>query len=278
MLAKTDNTNIRISFGGWSLILNWECNKEELHVNDPIMGTTFGISDFGKIPENKFVRIEWLIKLDKTELIIEGKHIYTFEYKNPPEHAIQDKIRVCSAYGSTLTVKSIEVTNNNIIEAVDLSKITLLENKYYMEKNELVIYSNDDRYAVATVENFTLPLKIDLCAKIACNNLRLYYHGGNIVLNWECNRNYIIHNDVTGRWFEPYPYGGYIEPNVYHDVSWILHRDFTAIIVDGTVRFYSEEYPYMQVLKNEFINDTIRLATCWGGTMTVKRLTVSELK
>ena len=278
VLAKTDNTNIRLCFGGWSLIFNWECKKTELRVSDPVMSTTFGISDFGKVPENEFVRIEWLIHRDKSELFVEGKRIYSFEYKNPPEYAFRSKIGVCSAYNSTLTVKSIEVTQNNTIEVLDISKMTLLESQYYMENNELIIFSTDDRYAVSTAESFTLPLKIDLCAKIAHNNMRLYYRGGQVVFNWECDRNYIIYNDITGRWFDPYPYGGFIEPNVYHDVSWILHRDFTAVIVDGAVRFYSEDYPYMRVLQNETINDTIRLASCFGGTMTVKKLDISELK
>ena len=278
-VVKTDNTNIRLRFGEWSVIFNWECKKKELRAYDPILSASFGISDFGKVPENKFVRIEWIIDRNEAELFVEGKRIYAFEYHNPPHCDAKHKIGVCSAYNSTLTVKSIEVTQNNVVEALDLSKMTLLENAHYMENGELVIFTTDDRYAVSSIEKFTLPLKIDLRAKITNANMRLYYHAGCLGLNWECDFNHIICDDVTGgKKFMPFTYGGYIKPGVYHDVSWILHRNYIAVVVDGFVRFYSEDFPYMRAIQKECISDTIRLASCYNSIMTVNRLAVSELE
>jgi len=79
-----------------------------------------------------------------------------------------------------------------------------------------------------------------------------------------------------------HPYKGLVWIDHYMDISWIIHRDFMAVIVDGgcpypeRVRHFGINYPYMNI--SDFSPGQIRFGTGKGSTITVEKLTVSELE
>lgn len=115
MTAQTNNTNIRLMFGPGGLIFNWECNKGQLRVHDPSIGKGYGDSGAGLVPTNTDVTIHWLMTRKGMWVYVDGQlrhyskdYPYTESLRN--QQQIRYPIRVSSAFGSTVTLKSLTVT------------------------------------------------------------------------------------------------------------------------------------------------------------------------
>ncbi|XEC96759.1 Ig domain-containing protein [Paenibacillus tarimensis] len=120
LTAKTDSTNIRLKYGSGQVILNWECNMNELRVHDPIIGTQYGIAGKGKIPRNEFVHISWIIDHRYMLLLVDGE-VRLFRENEPYMELIKAGISelpecmvgVAPAWGSVITVKEINISKWN---------------------------------------------------------------------------------------------------------------------------------------------------------------------
>ncbi|HBL84784.1 MAG: hypothetical protein A2Y17_01660 [Clostridiales bacterium GWF2_38_85] len=114
--AMTDSTNIRLFFNRGEVIFNWECNPCELRVHDIISGNAYGFENTGSVATNEFVDIIWIIGKDKTEIyvndelrLISSDFEYISELKKFPSLKIRSTVKVASAWGSTVTLKSLEI-------------------------------------------------------------------------------------------------------------------------------------------------------------------------
>jgi hypothetical protein len=100
-----------------------------------------------------------------------------------------------------------------------------------------------------------------------------------LILNWECNKQELrVHDPVNG---QPMGFnGGYVEENREHDISWIITRDFMAVIVDGEVRHYRKGYDYIRFIKEEALNikSPVGVCSCWGSKVSVSKMIISELE
>lgn len=114
--AKTDSTNIRLYYKEGRVILNWEVRKDELRVHDMLTGRGYGYYGTGRVPENEYVDITWII--DRTEmLLIVNEELRHYEDSYPymesravsQNKQISEPVRISSALGSTVTVKSLKV-------------------------------------------------------------------------------------------------------------------------------------------------------------------------
>ena len=116
--AKTDSTSIRMRYKKSILILNWCGGIDELRIYDiftPDVGK--GYANRGRIPVDEFVDIEWIIGRKVMAVRVNGglrhvgcDHSYIKAYANDPDFSIETTISVEPAWGSTVTVESLEIT------------------------------------------------------------------------------------------------------------------------------------------------------------------------
>jgi len=115
--AKTNSSNIRLHYKDGKVILNWEINKDDLKIHDILTGRGFGYYGFGRIPENEYVDITWVIDKNETLLLVneELRHIdddypYMSARAIISNKKICEPVRISAAWGSTVTIKSLKVT------------------------------------------------------------------------------------------------------------------------------------------------------------------------
>lgn len=117
LTAKTDSTNIRLKYGTGQIILNWECNMDELRVHDPIIGSHYGIAGRGKISENEFIHISWIIDHRYMLLLVEGE-VRLFSENEQYMELIKAGITelppcfvgVSPAWGSVITIREMNIS------------------------------------------------------------------------------------------------------------------------------------------------------------------------
>lgn len=143
----------------------------------------------------------------------------------------------------------------------------------------LAITCPDDSGVAIIPGNFSIPVKIDLTAKTDSTNIRLKCGSGQVILNWECNQNELrIHDPIIGN---QYGVGdqGKIPSNEFIQISWIIDHNYMLLLVNGEVRLFSENEPYIQ-LKHAGISNLpemlVSVAAAWGSVVTVKELNVTE--
>jgi hypothetical protein len=102
--AKTDDTNLRLSYAADQLIFNWEVDRGELVVNG---GPAKNVhkKGAGLIPAKKYVVIRWVVTKTGQSIYVDDQ----LRYEHQGDYsAINKPVTVFSA-GSELTVKSIQV-------------------------------------------------------------------------------------------------------------------------------------------------------------------------
>lgn len=103
--AKTDSTNLRLSYAADQVIFNWEQNKHELRLDG---GPAHGLhkAGAGLIPVNQYVKIRWIVLPNKQEIYVDDQLRYTHE---GDYSKINKRVSVFCAQGSIVLVKSIKV-------------------------------------------------------------------------------------------------------------------------------------------------------------------------
>ena len=105
VVAKTDSTNLRLSYAADQIIFNWEDDKTQLRVDGgPADGQHQ--AGVGFIPPNKFVTIRWKITPTQQIIYVDGqiRFIHSGDYSQ-----INRYVSVFPANGSTVTLKSVTV-------------------------------------------------------------------------------------------------------------------------------------------------------------------------
>lgn len=163
----------------------------------------------------------------------------------------------------------------------DIQKLVPIGNVTLKETSDgLEIFCAEDTGTALLPETFPIPARINVTAKTNSTNIRLRFGSGQVILNWECNRSELrIHDPLLGT-----PYGvdekGKIPKHEYVDISWIIGLDYMALLVNGEVRLFSENEPYMQLarLGADLPSSLAGIAAAWGSTVTVKKFEVVEWK
>jgi hypothetical protein len=102
--AKTDSTNLRISYAANELIFNWELGPELRVGGGPAAGQHK--AGAGLIPTNKYVTISWVVTPKQQSVYVDGQ--LRFEHAGDYSK-IDNPVRVFPAHGSEVTVKTIKV-------------------------------------------------------------------------------------------------------------------------------------------------------------------------
>lgn len=103
--AKTDSTNLRLSYAANEMIFNWEGGKTQLRIGGgPANGQHK--AGAGLIPTNKYVTIRWVVLPNQQSIYVDGK--LRFEHTGDYSK-IDNPVSVFPSHGSEVTVKTIKV-------------------------------------------------------------------------------------------------------------------------------------------------------------------------
>ncbi|MDF2721014.1 MAG: hypothetical protein K0Q59_689 [Paenibacillus sp.] len=162
----------------------------------------------------------------------------------------------------------------------DLEMLEPRGNVQMSKSNEgiTVTCPRDDGFVVAP-GTYSVPLKIDLVAKTDSTNIRLKYGKGAVILNWECNDNELrVHDPVKDKYNNGVVGKGKIPVNEFVNISWIMDHDYMVLLVNGEVRLFRQNQPYMK-LKDEgipFPELEVGVASAMGSVVTIKQLNIAE--
>lgn len=192
--------------------------------------------------------------------------------------------------GANNPVKTLDIDGNRFGDCLNIKQINKIDLRSMhksgdlsvrFNKDELILYQLGQEGKYITAESFELPLRIDLIAKTDSGNIRMYYNSAGLVFNWGMSPSTLLTHDVLVPEHTPIYGVGYIPPNEYAEITWILEREYAAVIVNGQTRLYKTDFYYIEQLKKEpalQLCFPINLNTAFGAEVTVKELTVYELK
>jgi hypothetical protein len=122
--------------------------------------------------------------------------------------------------------------------------------------------------AAITPRTYRAPFTLRAVAKTDSTNVRLYWHLGEIILNWECSvRQLRVHDPETGRQ-QGIEGRGFIEVGAWHEIVWATTADAMRLVVDGEERFAGSGH-YAD------IEAPLGIGPCFGSTIVVRELSIT---
>ena len=123
--------------------------------------------------------------------------------------------------------------------------------------------------AAITPRTFRAPFTLRTSAKTDSTNLRLYWHVGEVILNWECDvRQLRVHHPDTGQQVG-LEGRGFITTNAWHDVTWEIQPTRMRLLVDGDIR-------YEATGSWQEINAPLGIGPCFGSIVVVRSFVVES--
>ena len=114
------------------------------------------------------------------------------------------------------------------------------------------------------------PFAFRVVGKTDSTNLRMHWHRGELIFNWECSvRELRVHDPATGK-----QHGlqnkGFITTNEWHEIAWEIRLNSMRVVVDGEVRFETEgDYSN--------IESAASVGPCFGSTVSVREFSIAPL-
>ena len=114
------------------------------------------------------------------------------------------------------------------------------------------------------------PVAIRVVGKTDSTNLRMHFHRGELIFNWECNvRALRVHDPATSEQHEVKD-KGFLATNEWHEIVWEIHLDRLRVIVDGEVRFEKTgDYAGFESAPS--------VGPCFGSAVSLREFSVSPL-
>lgn len=123
--------------------------------------------------------------------------------------------------------------------------------------------------AAITREVYRAPFTLKTVAKTDSTNLRLYWHLGEVIFNWECSiRQLRVHDPATGRQ-RGIDDAGFITADQWHEIVWDVTPNSMRLLVDGELRF-EREGDYSR------IEAPLAIGPCFGSRVTVQSFVVVQ--
>jgi len=130
--------------------------------------------------------------------------------------------------------------------------------------------SRNHMNAVAiTPKVFRAPFTLKTVARTDSTNVRLYWHLGEIILNWECSiRQLRFHDPGTGRQTGIQDVG-FIAVDRWHEIVWEVKPSSMQLLVDGELRYECNgEWGSIEA--------PLAIGPCFGSTVTVQSFVVEQ--
>ena len=114
------------------------------------------------------------------------------------------------------------------------------------------------------------PFVFRVVGKTDSTNLRMHWHRGELIFNWECNvRELRVHDPATAKQ-HPLEDKGFITTNEWHDIAWEIGLDRMRVVVDGEVRYEgSGEY--------SGIESAPSVGPCFGSRIAIREFSINPL-
>jgi hypothetical protein len=114
------------------------------------------------------------------------------------------------------------------------------------------------------------PFTFRVVGRTDSTNLRMHFHRGELIFNWECNvRELRVHDPATAQ-----QHGlddkGFISTNEWHDLAWEIGLDRMRVIVDREVR-YDGPGDYSG------IESAPSVGPCFGSAIAIREFTIAPL-
>jgi hypothetical protein len=144
--------------------------------------------------------------------------------------------------------------------------------EWIKQEQEIVLKGpNGDRAFILTAREYKPPFALRIVAKTDSKNLRLYYHLGMVIFNWEGNEEELrIHDPLTSEAIGVADKGK-IEPDKYHDIVWEFYADGMRVLVDGKERA-------RKLGDYEKLEAPLGIGPAFGSVITMKSFRVEPLK
>jgi hypothetical protein len=115
------------------------------------------------------------------------------------------------------------------------------------------------------------PFQFRVVGKTDTTNLRMHFHRGELIFNWECNvRELRVHDPATAEQHS-LPDKGFITTNEWHEISWEIRLNSMRVVVDGEVRYEG---------KGDYsgIESAPSVGPCFGSVVSVREFSISPLE
>jgi hypothetical protein len=114
------------------------------------------------------------------------------------------------------------------------------------------------------------PLTFRIVGKTDSTNLRMHWHRGELIFNWECSvRELRVHDPATAEQHSIKD-KGFITTTDWHEIVWEIGLARMRVIVDGEVRFDAPgDY--------SGIESAPSVGPCFGSTVSVRECSVTML-
>jgi len=114
------------------------------------------------------------------------------------------------------------------------------------------------------------PVVIRVVGKTDSTNLRMHFHRGELIFNWECNvRDLRVHDPASSEQHEVKG-KGFISTNEWHEILWEIALDRLRVTVDGETRFEKQgDYSGFESAPS--------VGPCFGSVVSVREFTVTPL-
>ena len=114
------------------------------------------------------------------------------------------------------------------------------------------------------------PFVFRVVGKTDSTNLRMHFHRGELIFNWECNvRELRVHDPASGE-HNAVKDKGFIATNEFHDIEWEIRLDRMRVTVDGEVR-YEGQGDYSG------IESTPSVGPCFGSAISIREFSITPL-
>ena len=114
------------------------------------------------------------------------------------------------------------------------------------------------------------PFVFRVVGKTDSTNLRMHFHRGELIFNWERDvRELRVHDPATAEQHS-LKGKGFIATNEWHDISWEIRLDGMRVVVDGEIR-YDGPGDYSG------IESAPSVGPCFGSAIAVREFTITPL-
>ncbi len=271
--AKTNYENLRLYYGPLELIFRWEMDTKMMVFYDHIHSSILKVPVGELIPADRFVTIHWHISDACIACSIGNTPCFSLE--RPFASLEAGPLGFGTLAGNRVVVDQVILsTSDQNHRTLDLTKIQSKSVTTELnEKGQLVICHSGDTQQMTCPVPFTVPFEYVAVAKVSNENLRLYFHQGMLILNWEKKRLF-WRDPLTGE--EQIFQGlGYIAPNQFHTIRQIFDHDTYVLEIDGIAHLLLHDAPYMK--HPTPLTGKVGIGTAFGNTVTVQRLSVTSL-
>jgi hypothetical protein len=117
---------------------------------------------------------------------------------------------------------------------------------------------------------FKPPFAFRVVGQTDSTNLRMHFHRGELIFNWECNvRELRVHDPATAEQ-HPVKEMGFLKPGEWHEIVWEIGLDRMRVLVNGETRF-EKQADYSGIASAPSVGP------CFGSTVSVREFTVTPL-